>query len=179
MNLKVVKEEDMTPALDAAIRRGLAVCFPEDAEAFSQTRAWHGSLAAWSVVLEHEGEVIAHAGVVDRTLRVGEREVRVAGVQNVYVLPEFRRRGLTSRLMEKAMTEAAARGFDVGLLFCVPELERVYLRSGWISLGPRETLRVDETGAEVPLPAKNIAMFHPLRQPNFPHGLIHLQGNDW
>ncbi len=38
---------------------------------------------------------------------------------------------------------------------------------------------IDENGAVVPLPAKNIAMFHPLRRATFPLGTIHLQGDHW
>jgi GNAT superfamily N-acetyltransferase len=179
MRLRTVLEAEMTPELDAAIRRGLEVSFPEDAGIFSRTRAWHGSAPAFSIVLEHEGEVIAHVGVVDRVISAGGHALRVAGIQNVFVLPEFRRRGLTTALMEAAMREAAARDFDLGLLFCVPEIERVYSRSGWLTLDPRPTIRVDESGNEVEIPGKNIAMFYPLRQPSFPQGVLHLGGNDW
>jgi predicted acetyltransferase len=179
MILKVVKEEAVTPKLDEAIRRGLVRCFPWEAETFEQTRAWHGSAPAWSVILDHEGEIIGHVGVVDRVISVGGHELRVAGIQNVFILPEFRGRGVSTPLLDKAMQEATQQGFDLGMLFCVPELERVYERAGWLTLGMRETVRVDETGQEVPLPEKNIAMFYPLRQPSFPQGLIHLQGNDW
>jgi GNAT superfamily N-acetyltransferase len=179
MLLRIVPEEAVTPKLDAAIRRGLVCCFPEEAEAFAQTRAWHGSAPAWSVILEHEGEIIGHVGVVDRVISVGGHELRVAGIQNVFILPEFRGRGVSTPLLDKAMQEAAAQGCDLGLLFCVPELERVYERAGWRMLGVRETVRGDENGQEAPLPEKNICMFYPLRQPSFPRGLIHLQGNDW
>ena len=179
MRLRTVPEEEMTPELDVAIRRGLVISFPEDAEVFSQTRAWHGSAPAFSVVLEHEGEVIAHMGVVDRVISAGGHALRVAGIQNVFVLPEFRRRGLTTALMEAAMREAAARNFDLGLLFCAPEIQRVYSRSGWLALDPRPTLRVDENGNPVELPDKSLAMFYPLRQPSFPQGVLHLGGNDW
>jgi GNAT superfamily N-acetyltransferase len=179
MNLRIVKEEAVTPELDEAIRHGLVVCFPADAESFSHTRAWHGSAPAWSVILDHEGEVIGHVGVVDRVIKVGETALRVAGIQNVFLLPEFRGRGVSTPLMDKAMHEAAAQGFDLGMLFCVPALERVYSRAGWLSLGERETVRIDETGVEVPLPAKNVCLFFPLAHPSFPRGVIHLQGNDW
>jgi GNAT superfamily N-acetyltransferase len=179
MRLRIVPEEQMTPVLDAAIRHGLVICFPEDAEVFSQTRVWHGSAPAWSVVLEHDGEVIAHVGVVDRVITAGGHELRAAGIQNVFVLPEFRRRGLTTALMEAAMREAEARGFDLGLLFCLPDIERVYSRSGWLTLDPRPLVRVDENGNEVEIAVKNLAMFYPLRQPSFPQGVLNLGGNDW
>jgi hypothetical protein len=76
------------------------------------------------------------------------------------------------------MHEAGRRGFDMGLLFCVPKLEKVYLDCDWRSLGPREVVRVED-GREIPIPAKNIAMFYALSVTAFPDGLIHLCGNDW
>ena len=43
-------------------------------------------------VIENKGEVIAHLGVVDRTIMVGDIPIRIAGIQGVIVLPEFRRK---------------------------------------------------------------------------------------
>jgi hypothetical protein len=77
------------------------------------------------------------------------------------------------------MDEARRRDYDCGFLFCVPELEKVYARCGWLLLPPEPIIRIDETGAETPIPGKNIAMWHPLRADTFPPGVIHLQGNDW
>ena len=178
MTPRVVDESQMPAALDAEIRRGLCLCFPPDVPIFSLTRAWHGSAPAYNVVIDDGPTVLAHVGVVDRSIRVGPTPIRVAGVQNVYVLPEARGRGLAQVVMVEAMAEAGRRRFDVGLLFCEPKLERVYLDCDWRSLGPREVVRVEE-GREIPIPAKNIAMFYPLAAAAFPDGLIHLGGNDW
>ncbi len=76
------------------------------------------------------------------------------------------------------MLEARRRGFDCGVLFCVPELERLYARCGWQNLGEREVVRIED-GGELPLPGKNTTMFYPLRITAFPDGLVHLRGNDW
>jgi GNAT superfamily N-acetyltransferase len=178
MTPRVVDESQMPAELDAEIRRGLCVCFPPDVPIFSVGRAWHGSAPVFSVVLDEGLQVLAHVGVVDRTIRVGQTSIRVAGVQNVYVLPEARGRGLARAVMVEAMNEAGRRGFDMGLLFCVPKLEKVYADCGWQSLGPRDVVRVED-GREIPIPAKNIAMFFPLTVAAFPDGLIHLCGNDW
>jgi GNAT superfamily N-acetyltransferase len=178
MTPRIVDETQMPAALDAEIRRGLCVCFPPDVPIFSLSRAWHGSLPAYSVALDEGPVVLAHVGVVDRVIRVGQTPLRVAGVQNVYVLPEGRGRGLARAVMVEAMHEAGRRAFDTGLLFCVPKLEKVYADCGWQSLGPREVVRVED-GREIPIPAKNIAMFYALSVADFPDGLIHLCGNDW
>lgn len=169
----------MSPELDEAIRAGLCICFPNDAAVFSQTRAWHGSAPAYSVVVEQDHQVIAHVGVVQRTLRVGSGPLSIAGVQNVFVLPDHRGRGLADRIMTAAMDQALRRRIDVGLLFCLPTLERLYRRLGWLALGQREVWATHSAGQRYRPDPKNVLMFHPLLRRDFPAGPIDLCGDDW
>jgi len=129
--------------------------------------------------MEHGEAVIAHAGIVEREIRAGTTPIRVAGVQNVLVLPEFRGQGLFRQVMCAAMEEARRRGLDLGLLFCTPEIGRKYTRLGWLLLTGRQVTRIDEHGRAQPLPAKNVTMFYGLRLEAVPPGDLHLQGNDW
>lgn len=178
---RIVDETQMPPELDAAIRRSLVRCFPHDQAVFSATRKWHGCGPAFSAVVEDEGNVIAHAGAVDRTIRFGpqlQHRARIAGVQNVMVMPEHRGKGLADAVLQALIIEAARRGYDAGLLFCGPRLERVYARSHWQTLNV-QVVRRDDDGVDKPLPGENIAMFLPLRAMQPPQGTIHLQGNDW
>jgi predicted acetyltransferase len=110
---------------------------------------------------------------------VGTKPLRIAGIQNVFTLPECRGLGYGKLVMDASMKEARRRDFDAGLLYCVPELEKLYAKCGWILLPREAIIRVDEKGTEIPLPEKNIAMFYPLSVRQFPSGRIHLQGNDW
>lgn len=173
-----INEEEMTPALDRAILANLRRAFAGEPDTVFETRSWHGSRPAFSAYLDRDGAVVAHAGVVDRTIKVGGISLRIAGVQNVFVVPEARGGGNCQKVMNLAMIEAMKRGFDLGLLFCIPKLEKTYASCGWINLGEREAIRVEE-GRELPLPGKNIAMYHPLKLTQFPDGIIHLCGNDW
>lgn len=179
MTPQVVYEPLITAAEDAAIRAGLCVCFPDDRDTFSQTRSWHGTHPTWSVFVEQQGQVIAHVGVVDRQILVGMDHVRVAGIQNVFVLPEHRKTSLFPQVMAVAMKEAARNTLDLGILFCVPGLANAYARIGWRLLEPRNVVRTDEQGVRQPLPGKNITMFYPLIRDNMPPGNIDLLGNDW
>ncbi|MDD5699536.1 MAG: GNAT family N-acetyltransferase [Victivallaceae bacterium] len=179
MKLKVINEAEITPELDFEIKKALCRCFPDDAEIFSRSRAWHGSVPAWSVILFDDSHIAAHTGIIDRTVEVGETCLRVAGIQNVFVPSEYRGRGLCEKVMSAAMEEAERRNFDAGLLYCVPKLERVYAKCGWWLLAEREVVRIDENENQVPLPAKNITMFFPLKVRTFPDGNINLRGNDW
>jgi GNAT superfamily N-acetyltransferase len=175
----VMDEARMPPETDEAIRRSLCAAFPEkEAAFFAYSRAWHGSPPSYSVFLERDRRVVAHAGVVDRVVRIDGTPVRAAGVQNVFVLPESLGGGLSGLVMNAAMREARGRGFDVGMLFCVPQIRKVYSRVGWIDLGEREALRIRDEET-LPCPGGNVAMFFPLRMPALPGGVIHLHGNDW
>ena len=178
MEILILDEADLPPELDAQLRTDLCLCFPDDAEIYRQTRAWHGAVPAYTVICHEAGRVVSHVGVVERTITVGGAPLRVAGVESVYVLPEYRGQRRSRPVLVAAIAEAAARQLDCGLLFCLPELAKVYTRCGWRAVSPRPILRVED-GQELPLPAKNIALFHPLRVRQLPEGLIHLGGNDW
>jgi predicted N-acetyltransferase YhbS len=178
MQPQIIDESQVTPELDAEIRQALCVCFPADAEVFSQTRQWHGSGPAYSALICDGGRVIAHVGVVDRVVAFGDVKARAAGIQNVFVRPEFRGQGLSDAVMRAAQSEAVRRGFDCGLLFCIPKLEAVYARTGWQTIS-NAVLRTDDDGVEKPLPGRNVAMLLPIRLVSPPPSVIHLMGNDW
>lgn len=179
MNITLVQERDIGPELDKKIKDSLCLCFPDDRVAFSLTRAWHNSVPAWSLYSEENKRIISHVAVIDRTICIGDELVRIAGMQNIFVLPERRGNGLCDALMKEVTNRASELGYDYGLLFCVPEIEKVYGRCGWSKLPATPVIRVDESGKEWVLPGKNIGMYYPLDKNSFPTGDIHLQGNDW
>ncbi len=177
--VNIIEETNINAAMDRKIKSGLCRCFPNDAKNFSQTRAWHGSFPAFSVIVEDQGIVLAHVGIVDRVIKVANTGLRVGGLQNVFVLESCRGKGLFDNIMVTAMKESGRLGFDAGLLYCVPALEKVYARCGWKLLPENKIIRINEDGKKLALPEKNIAMFYPLKINEFPAGTIYLQGNDW
>jgi predicted N-acetyltransferase YhbS len=176
---RIISETLLTAADDAAIRAALCRCFPADHEIFSRTRAWHGTYPTWTVLVEQKGLVIAHVGIVEREILVDAQRLGVAGVQNVFVVPEHRKSGLFQRIMSVAMEESARRNLDLGLLFCTPEIAQFYVPLGWRIVEGRGVIRIDSNGLSQPLPTKNVVMFYPLRRLELPTGDLHLRGNDW
>jgi len=179
VEIKILKEDQVDERLDKSIRKGLCVCFPKDEEVFSKSRSWHGTSPTWCVLIEEDSEVLAHVGMVEREIRVGNEQICIAGVQNVFILPNCRDRGFFLQIMKASMKEAGRLRHDFGLLFCVPELERLYALCRWKVLPGRKVRRLDENGQEVDLPSKNVVMYYPLVRSDFPTDDIHLQGNDW
>jgi predicted N-acetyltransferase YhbS len=176
--LQVIDECHIDLELDTAVRRLLCECFPSDAEAFSVRRAWNDVRPAFSVFAWHGDKVVGQVGIIERPITCGDVLVRVAGVQSLAVVPDWRRSGLSQRLMAAAMREAQRRGMRFGLLFCVPELEGFYARMDWRRIDRAVTMR-DAAGRPVPLTAKNISMELALAGDPLPPGPIDLQGRDW
>ncbi|MEO8205644.1 MAG: GNAT family N-acetyltransferase [Chthoniobacterales bacterium] len=178
-DIRIIEEEKMNSVLDAKIRSGLCTCFPADAETFAKTRAWHGSHPDFSVILESEEGVIAHVGVVNRRIHADATPLRIAGPQNLFVIPSQRGKKLFNVVMQAAMEEARRRRFDMGLLFCTPDLGNPYEKAGWKTVDVKHVIRVMESGKEEEIPGKNITMYYPLLISTLETETIHLGGNDW
>ena len=176
--IELIKESEMSAEIDAAIKRLLVTCFPPDVEEFSQSRHWHGSAPAYTLIHRQGNEVVGQVGVVLRTVRCGSVFADIAGIQSLAVSPRIQGTMLAWALMRRSMKEAKKRGVPFGLLFCVPSLETLYAAMKWERIDVVTTMN-DEDGRTVPIPGKNIAMVLELAGRPFPQGDIDLQGADW
>ena len=174
----IVDEARMPAATDAAIRALLCECFPADVEVFRRTRHWHGCAPLFSVVLAEGDRVVGHVGVIVRTIRWGGARLVVAGIQNVAVHPSLRGHGCGAVLMTRAMAEAADRGLQLGLLFCLPRLEKFYRELGWETVREPITM-ADADGNVVAADRKSLCLVWKLAGSIPPPGPIDLQGRDW
>ena len=92
----------------------------------------------WQIwVAEVGGRVVSHVYValIDKVPRPIREHRRIAYLTNVYTRPEFRGRGIGSRVLKRA--QAAARDADVELMLVWPSEESLdfYRRHGFASLG--------------------------------------------
>lgn len=177
MQLRILNENQVDEKVDAAIKKTLAICFPNDVEEFSRTRAFEGNVPLFSVYIEDSDKVLAHLAIMDRTVIVGGESVRVAGVANVCVLPEYRKKGLSDMILKAAMEEAMRRHFDFGLVFTGGRIKKVYARNGWIDIPGREFITTRD-GKQIELPAQT-RMYYPLKKKVFPPGTVDLCGIKW
>jgi predicted N-acetyltransferase YhbS len=176
--LEIVSEDAVTPELDTAIKDLLCECFPVDLKEFRQSRHWHGSAPAYSLVYRQGRAVLGHVGVVRRTITCAGRPVEVGGIESLAVSPTLRGSGLSRQLMAESMVEAKRIGLKFGFLFCSPKLERFYGSLGWRKTDAAVAM-LDQAGRSIPLPGKSIVMSLDLGDETFPDGEIHLQGRDW
>jgi predicted acetyltransferase len=138
------------------------------------------------VIIEDGNDVVAYVGVIDRTIKVGGKKCRVAGVQNIGVLPKYRGRQLSNAVLKAAMKEAQIQRFDFGLLFTQEKIKKVYARNGWLQIKNRKFIRTEacpersrRSSINIEMPTESIKMYYPLAVKDFPPGDVDLLGNKW
>ncbi|MES5819456.1 GNAT family N-acetyltransferase [Streptomyces sp. RG80] len=107
-----------------------------------------------------EGRLVAHAGLVEVDVEVGERRLRVAGLGGVVVAPGMRGHGLARLVVDTAVAHARGTGAEFGLLFCLPDRVPLYERLGWRVLPGG--MRVEQPGGVIDHPLRT--MWTPLAE---------------
>jgi GNAT superfamily N-acetyltransferase len=180
MELKIIYETDVTEQLDQAMRETIICCFPHNEDNYRNNgRRWRGTFPFYNVILRDNDRVVAHAAVIDRVVDVGGRRIRVAGVGNVGVLPDYRKQGHSDTVMQAAMTEAGREMFDLGMLFTQEPIKHVYARNGWVDVSGREFRRCDFQTREPADFSSGVKMIHPLKLSDLPAGPVDLLGDKW
>lgn len=120
--------QDLTSSEIAEIRALTVEAFGTDEEEAFTDADWEHALGGVHFVLEVDGEIAAHASVVERELHVGGRPVRTAYVEAVATDPARQGAGLGSLLMS-AVNAYIRDGFELGALGT--GRQPFYERLGW------------------------------------------------
>jgi aminoglycoside 2'-N-acetyltransferase I len=104
---------------------------------------WEHALGGVHALVLEDGELIAHASVVQRRLVHGGRALRTGYVEGVGVRADRRRRGHASAMMD--VLERVVRGaYDLGALGATDDAAGLYAARGWKPWrGPLSSLTPD------------------------------------
>ncbi|MBA3304024.1 MAG: GNAT family N-acetyltransferase [Acidimicrobiia bacterium] len=89
---------------------------------------WDHALGGTQVIVEDGGDVLSHASVVPRTLRVGGRRVSTGYVEAVATGPPSQRRGFGTEVMSE-VAQVIAERYELGALSTASP--GFYTRLGW------------------------------------------------
>jgi aminoglycoside 2'-N-acetyltransferase I len=140
--LRVTPTDELTTADIAAIRQLLHAAFESDDEPFTD-EDWEHTIGGVHFVLELDGEIVAHASVIDRELYVDGRPFRTGYVEGVGTAPGRQRMGFGSRVM-RDVTTYIQKHFELGALGT--GAHAFYERLGWLTWkGPSSVRTADGT----------------------------------
>ena len=126
--LRRLSSTQLTPSETATIRRLLLDAFgPDDEERFTD-HDWDHAVGGTHVILDVDGEILTHAAVVERELRLDGRPFRTGYVEAVATVPGRQGAGFGSRVMDDVNALIRDR-FELGALGT--GRHSFYERLGW------------------------------------------------
>jgi len=131
----------------AAIRALLDAAFwDEEDERFTE-EDWQHSIGGIHVVLDVDGEIVAHASLVERDLRVDGRALRTGYVEAVATAPAHQHRGYGTQVMQ-AIAEEIRAEYELGALGTGEIV--FYERLGWRVWPGPTSVRTDDGERRTP-----------------------------
>jgi aminoglycoside 2'-N-acetyltransferase I len=139
--LRHVRSEDLTVPEVESIRVILDAAFGSDEEDRFTEDDWNHALGGMHFVLDLDGDIVAHAAVVERLIEIDRRPIRTGYVEAVAVAPGHQGLGFGSVVMTDVTSWIRER-FELGALGT--GRHSFYERLGWLPwLGPSSVRAVD------------------------------------
>jgi GNAT superfamily N-acetyltransferase len=153
-----------------AAKPSLSPAEMEDAGALVREARWNQVEADWRIFLElgHVYAAQTASGRIVATTATLPHGGRFAWISMVLVAGDYRRRGLATRLMRRALDDLAAAGL-VAVLDATPDGRAVYRALGFEdSWGFHRLVRRERPGAIEPPPAPDGATVRPIADADWP-----------
>jgi aminoglycoside 2'-N-acetyltransferase I len=142
MDVRVFRSNDALPEhLHGQILALIRIEWAEEAGDYLGPEALPEKWHPCHVVGTEGDAIVSYVGVVWRDIEHAGQTFRTYGLSSMFTFPAARRRGLGSRIVERATEEIRRAGdADIALLFTSSGLERFYGRSGWQAMPKMEVL---------------------------------------
>ena len=144
--LRRLPTADLTPREVTAIRELLADAFGSGEEAFTDAD-WDHAIGGLHFVLDLDGEIIAHASVVEREIHIDGHPLRTGYVEAVAAAPGRQGADFGSQVMAD-VTAYIRKGFDLGALGT--GRQGFYERLGWLTWAGPSFVRTVEGERRTP-----------------------------
>jgi GNAT superfamily N-acetyltransferase len=130
----------------------------------------------WYVTAWIENTLIGRAGIIERDVLVGKRTLRVGGISGIITRPKWRRLGVASAIIDKAVAFIKDElGAQFGLLLSKGEVAPLYTRLGWKPVEGPTTFEQPSGPTTYP----KLTMVIPCSNDEWPAGEIDLCGLPW
>ena len=125
--IRPIRESELDELIDL-------LCAVHNPEGHERYRGYMEGDPTWcpsqTPVIVVEGRIVSTLRIWDRWVHLGATPVRMGGIGGVTTHPDYRQRGIATRLMEHAAEYMRDDGYDLGLLFTMIPA-RFYRRLGW------------------------------------------------
>jgi len=170
--VEYLPDASVDASLDAELRKLLTTCFtkPEDVVFKDQRYFCEPYPHRWAI-RDGRHSIIAHAGVHEKAVEADGRRLRIGGLAEVCVHPEFRGRGFVKAMVACIDDWLIAHGYDFAVLFGEPY---IYRSSGYVMVS--NLVHDEVTPAGEKHKAQEPAMVKELSDTPWPTSQVYLPG---
>lgn len=143
-NIRTATTDQLTAQDIDAVRALLFAAFEGDEHGGFGEDDWLHSIGGTHFIADEGRQIVGHASVVDRDIRIGDRPLYTGYVEAVATAPTHQRRGVGTALMRQVNGYIAER-YELGALGTGSQL--FYARLGWFTWRGPSYVRT-ETGDE-------------------------------
>ncbi len=86
-----------------------------------------------SRIIKEKSQIVSHISIIEKYVRIGKSVVKLAGIGDVYSLPETRGKGYSRLLMEDAIEYMQENDYPLSMLYGIPNY---YHKFGYIESVP-------------------------------------------
>jgi len=170
--VEYLPDASVDASLDAELRTLLTTCFtkPQDV-VFRDRRYFYEPYPHRWVMRDAKRSIIAHAGVHQKAVEADGCRIRIGGLAEVCVHPEFRGKGFVKAMLACIHDWLIRREFDFAVLFGEPS---IYQSSGYVEVNNLFHDEVTATGEKCK--AQSPAMVKELAGTPWPATEVYLPG---
>lgn len=168
--INYIKDSDVDEELNAQFIEILSLCFSN--QPVFKTQRYFKEKPSYRWYIEDGNLIIAHVAVHDKDIETKKGVIRIGGVAEVCVHPDYRGKGLVKKMLAFIHERLKENGFGFAMLYGE---ERVYSSSGYTTI-KNEIKFLDHVTKEWKIEISKDAMVAPLIDDNWPDGLIDIKG---
>jgi len=168
--IKFIEDTEVDAGLNRKLIKILSVCF-DDQPVFKQRR-YYKEMPGCRWYIEENEQIIAHTALHEKNILLDSRLLKICGIAEVCVLPEYRGKGLVKLILKKIDQWLIDNNYKYAMLFGD---ENVYSSSGYFNID-NEIKYVDYETKETKTEIIKCAMVKKLSEEPWPAGLVDLMG---
>lgn len=165
-----IEDSRVDSLLNNKLIKLLSISFP-DQPIFLKQRFFK-EMPRYRWYIEDGDELVAHVALHEKTINVDVQKLRIGGIAEVCVHPDYRKKGLAKKVLNGADDWMIMRGYKFSMLFGDTN---VYASSGYFSID-NKIIYVDYKTNQIKIEKNIDAMVKQLSDKPWPTGYVNLNG---
>lgn len=170
-DIRFIEDSAVDSELNQKLINILSICF--DNQPLFNERRYYKEIPGYRWYIEENNQIIAHTALHEKNIIVGDRRIKIGGIAEVCVRPEYQGKGLVKQLLKNVDEWLVANDYKYAMLFGD---KNVYSSSGYFNIG-NEIKYVDYETKETKIEIIDCAMVKTFSDEPWLNGLVDLGGS--